>query len=147
MGAPEGNEFWKLRLKHGRSREIESPEQLLENFEEYAQWVKDNPFQEQDWVGKDAIPVIRYKIRPMLKPAFAVACGLSCWDRINELKKVSNDFLKIVTHIESQMAAHNISGSAAGFLNANIISRVEGLSDKRETSVTVSEMPAWMKDE
>ena len=147
MSAPKGNEFWKLRLKHGRDRIIQSPEQLLENFEEFATWIINNPFEEQDWVGKDAMPVIKKKIRPMLKPAFAVACGLCEWNKIAELKKVSEDFSKAVSYIESQMAAHNISGSAAGFLNPNSISRVEGLTEKRETNVNVTEMPAWMKDE
>lgn len=147
MAAPQGNEFWRLRSKHGRDRKIKSPEELATLFDEYQQLINDNPFEEQDWVGKDAIPVIRFKKRPMLKPEFAVYCGLCEWNMIAELKKVSNDFSKIVTHIESTIASHNIAGSAAGFLNSNIIARVEGLSDKRETNVTVSEMPAWMKDE
>ena len=28
MSAPKGNQFWKLRNKHGRSKRFASPEQL-----------------------------------------------------------------------------------------------------------------------
>lgn len=30
MSAPKGNQFWKLRNRHGRSKRFASPEQLWE---------------------------------------------------------------------------------------------------------------------
>lgn len=35
MSAPKGNQFWKLRNKHGRSKRFASPEQLWEAACEY----------------------------------------------------------------------------------------------------------------
>lgn len=143
----DGNKFWMLRLKHGRNRVIETPEQLEENFIEYCQYIENNPLIEEDWVGKDAIPIERKRLRPITKQGFAAACGLSEWKRIAELKRVSPDFHQIVTHIESVMADYNITGAAAGFLNPNIIARLESLSENSNVSHTISEMPDWMKDE
>ena len=54
MGAPTGNEFWKLRSKHGRDKLFQSPELLWDAAEEYFQWSVDNPLIEIDYKGKDA---------------------------------------------------------------------------------------------
>ena len=43
MAAPEGNQFWKLRGKHGRDRIIKDPVALEENANEYFQHCIDNP--------------------------------------------------------------------------------------------------------
>lgn len=139
----KGNQFWKLRLKHGRDRVIQSPDELWENFIQYAEWVESNPLEEQHWVGKDGDEVKRYKMRPMLKPEFAVVCGLSEFAEIASLKKVSDDFSQIVRRIESAIASWNITGSAAGFLNPNIIARVEGLSEKTENTHEVKNAPSY----
>jgi hypothetical protein len=43
MGAPKGNEFWKMRSKHGRDALFASPELLWESACEYFEWCNDNP--------------------------------------------------------------------------------------------------------
>lgn len=147
MAAPIGNQFWNLRMKHGRDKVIQDPDALLDNFNQYCQWIQDNPLIEEDWVGKDAVPVERKKMRAITKYGIAVACGVSEWKKISQLKQVSEDFRKVVTHIESVIANYNIQGSAAGFLNPNIISRLEGLAERTENNHSISELPPWMKDE
>jgi len=47
MVAPTGNEFWKLRTKHGRDKIFSTPEILWDAACEYFQWVEDNPLYEQ----------------------------------------------------------------------------------------------------
>lgn len=142
-----GNEFWKLRLKHGRNRIVESPEALLENFEEYQNWIMENPIVVDEYVGKDARLEQKKIIRPMLKPGFAARCGCKKWETIAQLKPVSTDFLEAVTYIESMIAEHNVTYAAANLLNANIISRVEGLAERTENTHTVNELLPWLKDE
>jgi hypothetical protein len=44
MAAPKGNQFWKLRSKHGRDKLFASPELLLESACEYFQWCDENPW-------------------------------------------------------------------------------------------------------
>jgi len=147
MAAPKGNEFWKLRLKHGRDAIIQSHEQLLENFEQYRQAIFDNPIIEVVWMGKDAEEKDKRHIPPMLKPEFATLCGLSEWRLIEDLKKVSVDFSQAVTHIDHSMSAHNIKYAAVGLLNSNIVSRLEKLSENIEQKVEVNGIPDWLKDD
>jgi hypothetical protein len=147
MAFAEGNQFWKLRMKHGRDAVIQSPQMLLDNFDEYCQWIQENPLIEKDWVGKDANMVERERMRPITKQGFAASCGLSEWKRISELKKKSDDFHQVVTHIESIIAAYNITGASAGMLNPNIIARIESLAENTNSNHSISNLPDWMKDE
>jgi|WetSurMetagenome_2_1015567.scaffolds.fasta_scaffold07132_8 hypothetical protein len=43
MAAPEGNQFWKLRSKHGRDKLFATPELLLEAACEYFEWCDTHP--------------------------------------------------------------------------------------------------------
>lgn len=44
MSAPKGNQFWKLRNKHGRSKRFASPEQLWEAACEYFAYCDRTPW-------------------------------------------------------------------------------------------------------
>jgi hypothetical protein len=147
MAAPKNNKFWNLRMKHGRDRIIQDPKLLLENFEQYRDWIMTNPIIVKEYVGKDARPEEKEIIKPMLKPGFAIRCGLKKWESVSALKSISDDFMEVVTHIESAIAEHNITYAAANLLNANIIARVEGLTERTENTHSISELPPWMKDE
>jgi hypothetical protein len=135
MGA-KGNQFWKLRLKHGRDTIIKSPEELWSNFIEYAQWIEDNPLLEVDFRGKDATQVVLPKMRPMLKSTFAIMCGYSCWDNLIEVLKTKDGFSQIITRIEACIYSQKLEGAASGFFNSNIIARELGLTDKQENKLT-----------
>jgi hypothetical protein len=137
MAAHIGNKFWELRLKHGRNSKIETPEQLWENFIEYAEYCHNNPLIEIDYRGKDAVQVEVPKMRAMTKGGFALACGYSKWDDIVYYKD-KKDFSAIVTRIEAAIYEHKFIGAAAGFLNPNIIARDLGLTEKKEIDATVN---------
>lgn len=137
MGAPKGNRFWELRLKHGRNYAIETPEELWENFIEYAVWIQENPLIEIDFKGKDAIKVEIPKMRPFTKDGFALACGLCEWDVINSWKERSKDFFQVITRIEKSIYNQKLEGAAAGFLNPNIIARDLGLKERTETEMNL----------
>lgn len=129
MSAPKNNEFWKLRLKHGRDRIIESPESLWENACEYFKWCNDNPIYEISFMGKDVQQVEIPHPRVYQKPAFAVACGVSCWNVINSLKTVNEDFFKVITRIEEIIYTQKFEHAAVGMFNASIIARDLGLKE------------------
>ncbi len=46
----------------------------------------------------------------------------------------SEDFLAIITRIEETVYDQKFTGAAAGFLNANLISRDLGLADKKDVT-------------
>jgi hypothetical protein len=49
-----GNEFWKLRSKHGRDAIFTDADKLYEAACEYFQWCVDNPLYSTEFLGKDA---------------------------------------------------------------------------------------------
>jgi hypothetical protein len=146
MAAPIGNTFYNLRLKHGRDFAIETPEELVANFIEYAQWTEANPLIEIDYKGKDAERVEIPKMRAMTKDGFALACGLSGWEIIKDWKE-RKGFSEVITRIEKYIFEHKFGGAAAGLLNANIISRDLGLSESVKNEVSLNQMPDWMQDD
>lgn len=134
MGAPKGNNFWQLRLKHGRDHKIKTPQELWDNFVEYSEWIEKNPLEDIDYKGKDATRVKLPKLRAMTKDHFALSCGLSGWEIIHEYRERSKDFSEIVTRIEKYIYYQKFAGSAAGLFNPNIIARELGLTDKQEVN-------------
>lgn len=131
MAAPEGNQFWKRRTKHGRDKLFESPEILWEAACEYFEWCEDNPLMEVDYRGKDAEEVHIPKMR-----AFTWS-GLELYLDIQSLRDYKTnptykDFSQVISQIEKVMFTQKFEGAAAGFLHANLISRDLGLADKKE---------------
>lgn len=137
MSAPKGNEFWKLRGKHGRDRIIQDPEALLENAYEYFKWCKENPLLVTDFKGTRQIEKVHYdKPRPFTKEGVAIYCGVHAWKVISDLKEVSQDFSKIVTHIEQIIYNQKFEWASIGVFNSSIIARDLGLTDKTENKQT-----------
>lgn len=135
MGAPLGNQFWKLRSKHGRDKLFSSPELLWEAATEYFAWCEENPLLEIDFKGKDATEVSLPKMR-----AFTWD-GLELYLDIYSLRDYKSDpdykdFSQVITRIEKIIYTQKFTGAAAGFLNPNIIARDLGLKDNTSTELT-----------
>jgi len=132
MGAPAGNKFWEARSTHGRKLIWEDPEELREACIEYFEWVESNPL----WESKPMIangeiqdaPIA--KMRAMTLDGLSVFLGIArkSWD--NYRKK--DDFLPVVSYVETVIKDQKFSGASAGLLNANIIARDLGLKDRSE---------------
>lgn len=137
-----GNEFWKLRSKHGRDAIFSDANKLYEAACEYFQWCVDNPLYSTEFLGKDAEERLVPKTR-----AFTMT-GLCLYLDVNtlyfrdfkesELGK-TNDFSQIIARIENVIYSQKFTAAAAGLLNANIIARELGLSEKQDiTSKTIT---------
>ena len=146
MAAPIGNQFWKLRSKHGRDMIFETPEKMWEAACEYFEWCDEHPLEIKDYVGKDGKAVIREKTR-----AYTLA-GLALYFDVNtiyftrfeeEMSKKTDekakDFCKILSRIKQIMYNQKFTGAAADMLNANIIARDLGLIDKTNMSIAVEQ--------
>lgn len=138
MAAPKGNQFWKLRTKHGRDKLFSSPEVLWQSACEYFQWCDENPLMEEviekirvNGTGDELIRQQLPKMRPYTWEGLELYLGIySLRDyKTNEDYK---DFSQVITRIEKIIYSQKFSGAAAGFLNANIIARDLGLADKQE---------------
>ncbi|MGV2452450.1 UNVERIFIED_CONTAM: DNA-packaging protein [Ralstonia mannitolilytica] len=135
MGAPKGNQFWKLRAKHGRDTLFESPELLWDAATEYFEWCDNNPLIEIDFKGKDADRVELPKMRPYTLHGLCLYldCSTSYFREFkNSERKNKKDFMSVITRIEETIYNQKFTGAASGFLNPNIIARDLGLVDKKE---------------
>jgi hypothetical protein len=163
MGAPSGNQFWKLRSKHGRDKMFATPELLWEAACEYFQWCDENPWTTKKAIQK-TVPVKRKEgkktrivneeqtqreVTPTARPysltGFCIYVGASSmwWRNFKEGCKNSTDdstddkdFLMVIARIEETIETQQFEGACVGAFNANIIARKLGLSDKQELDHT-----------
>jgi len=136
MAAPIGNQFWKLRSKHGRSRIFETPELMWEAACEYFEWCDKNPLIEVDFRGKDATQVELPKMRAYTLQGLCLYMDASTDFWRGFRKDAPKEFSPVIARIEEIIYNQKFSGAAAGFLNPNIIARDLGLSDKTQTELT-----------
>lgn len=135
MAAPIGNEFWKLRSKHGKDALFTDPQKLWEAACEYFEWCEGNPLIELDYRGKDATPVNLPKMRAFTIHGLCIYLGVNT-KYFNDFKKTcSEDLSEVLTRIMETIYNQKFIGSAAGFLNPNIIARDLGLKDRTENEV------------
>lgn len=140
QGAPPGNNFWTLRSKHGRDKLFATPDLMWEACEEYFLWCIENPIMETDFRGKDADEVQIPKMRAFTMQGLCryIGCNTvyfnhfekTCKEKGNDLSK---DFGQIILRVRETVYEQKFTGAAAGFLNANLISRELGIADKQET--------------
>jgi hypothetical protein len=146
MAAPVGNQFWKLRSKHGREKLFSTPEILWEAACEYFQWCEDNPFHKAeaktvntgDYQSKVEIVNLPH-MRPFTIQGLCsyLDCNSQYFNQFeNSLREktaeTAKGFSLILTRIRETIYNQKFSGAASGFFNANIIARDLGLADKKE---------------
>ena len=136
MAAPKGNRFWEARTKHGRDKLFASSELLWEACCEYFIWVEDNPLWENKTTQFQGNPVDlpSAKMRAMTLSGLCLFLDMdrSTWTAW----KTDIDFSAIVTRVEDVIYSQKFAGAAADLLNANIIARDLGLTDKKDLSVS-----------
>lgn len=158
--APRGNQFWKLRSTHGRSKLFASPDLLWEAACEYFQWVDKHPWQKKEQLKKAQITkdhkTGKEKLHtivdiPTERPytlsglCLYLDASESFWRNFrgglsaklsnedeNEAK-VAEDFLTVVSRVEEVIATQQFEGASVGAFNANIIARKQGLTEKVES--------------
>jgi len=134
-GAPIGNQFWKLRSKHGRDKLFATPDLLWQAACEYFEWCENNPlievkgFAYQGIVTKEGFPKMRAMTMSQL--CFYLNCNEAYFRQFKtDLKPEDKDFSTIIEQIEKTIYNQKFQGAAADLLNANIIARDLGLVDK-----------------
>ena len=143
MAAPQGNEFWKLRSKHGRDKLFETPQMLWDAACEYFEWCNDHPFHEHDIKVVDKI-IQEVKIPRMRPYTLHGLCGYcDCTTSYfrqfkSALRNDKEDFVTVIEKIEEVIYNQKFSGAAAGFLKENIIARDLGLWDKTVGDLNVT---------
>jgi len=145
MAAPKGdkrigNEFWKLRSKHGRDKLFKTPNLLWIAATEYFQWCEDNPLYEvkafntrENGIVQEQLPKIRALTLTGL--CLYLDCSTEYFRHFETNNKDSKDFMPIITRIRETIYTQKFEGAAADLLNPNIIARDLGLVDKKELEI------------
>lgn len=156
MAPPKGNQFWKLRSKHGRDKLFVTPELMWEAACEYFQWCIENPIMRTEQLKKPAVvmdfdtleEVTVYTVDiPHSRPfTMEGLCDyMHCYktyfaqfksDLTDEQKAEENGFYEVITRIEAVIYRQKFEGAAIGAYNANIIARDLGLVEKKDITAT-----------
>ena len=88
MAAPEGNQFWKLRKKHGRNKKYDTAEELWNEACEYFQWCDNHPLMKAEAVRGGALSgqIIEVPIKKTLHSArtlYFYGCKHQVFQRFN----------------------------------------------------------------
>lgn len=130
-----GNRFWEARSSAGRFPKFEGPEPLWAACCEYFAWNQANPLKEAKafaYEGKVTIAELP-KMRAMTIGGLCMFIDITHRQWI-EWRSTRPDLLPILTRAEAVVFRQKFEGASADLLNANIIARELGLSDKRELS-------------
>lgn len=133
-----GNRLWEARSTHGRQPIFKNPEQLWAACCEYFEWVEANPLMESklaSYQGHNEIVSVP-KMRAMTISGLCLFLDIhhTTWREYRN----NNDFSKVASRAEEVIYNQKFTGASADLLNANIIARDLGLSDKKELSGGIS---------
>ena len=161
MAAPLGNQFWKVRSKHGRDKLFASADLLWKEACRYFEWCIDNPWYKTEQVkqpgkgyrdddGEYVPPTLTLDI-PTARPftmqglCLFLNCGTAYFRQFKlNLKEADKDFATVITRIEETVYQQKFEGAAVGAFNASIIARDLGLSET--TSLEVKTMVPLFPD-
>lgn len=118
---------------------IGTPEELWKLFDEYVAWCKANPRRKEDYVGKDAMRVMRELERPLTWVGFE--CYLNDCGVVSSLGpyeqnegEAYTEYLPIISRIKRYIETDQFEGATVGQYNPNIIARKLGLVEKTEST-------------
>jgi hypothetical protein len=153
--APKGNQFWKLRSKHGRDKLFATADLLWEAACEYFEWCDEHPWMKVEQAraaGKPglAIKTQKGKVKdiqatrpaelaelPTQRPytltglCLYLGCSQSYFYDFKD-SKPTEDFSEIITRIEHTIETQQFEGATVGAYNANIVARKLGLADNQK---------------
>lgn len=131
-----GEPLWKRA--RGRPVAFETPDDLWQAALDYFAWVEANPLWESKILSFQGDSWLEYmpKMRAMTMMGFQLHADI-CEQTWYNYKSIP-DFLGIITRIEKTIREQKFTGAAADLLNASIIARDLGLTDKSESTVTAT---------
>lgn len=139
MAAPAGNQFWKLRSKHGRDALFTNPQLMWEAATEYFNWCDAHPWYKIEAIKSGPNPGKLVKI-PTARPySLSGLCRyIGCNEAyIRQFKQgCSEDFTTVISEIEIVIETQQFEGATVGSFNANIIATKQGLAARIQIAQT-----------
>lgn len=120
----------------GRYKLIETPEKMLEMFDDYKTFVKSNPRYKHQLCQRTATMIQEPLEVPLTMEGFEVYCYEKFNVTIENYFKNQNgsydDYYTICTHIKKIIRQDQISGGMVGQYNPSITQRLNGLVEKSQ---------------
>lgn len=129
------NKYNKYIKSMSKKKYIETPEALMNLFNEYKEDVKSNPRKKNVFVGKDGRSDFEQLERPLTMEGFRVfafnkiGCIKHYFDNTDERY---NEYSTICSHIKDIIRNDQIDGGMVGQYNPSITQRLNGLTEKIE---------------
>lgn len=119
----------------GRHKTIETPEIMLDLFNQYKAWTKKHPIKVVDWVGGMGKRITRKKERPLTMEGFEIFCYeneiIGSIDQyFSNYENRYSDFVGICSRIRKIIREDQIAGGMAGIYNPSITQRLNNLVEK-----------------
>ena len=140
MSAPEKNQFWKLRSKHGRELIFSSPTILWEACCEYFEATDARKWKRVEIHGKDPV---EFKIdveTPYTWTGLYLFLDISHQTWVDYEKR--EGFVETTARVRNIIYTQKFEGAAVGAFNANLIAKDLGLADRVETK-EIKEQPLF----
>lgn len=130
----------------GRVKLIETPERLLEIFNEYKTDVKNHPRTNHVFVGKDGNDARQELERPLTMEGFEVFCFENYSDVHHYFDNTDNryeDYRTVCSHIKKVIRKDQIEGGMVGQYNPSITQRLNNLKEQIEQENINKEVPLF----
>ena len=127
-----------------KKKYIETPEILLELFEKYKSKVHENPRYNYQLAKDGSVVPIPLRV-PLTMEGFRIFCYNETGSIKHYFENTDNsysEYLPICSHIREEIRNDQIEGGMVGQYNASITQRLNGLTDKQETTI-ISEQPLF----
>ena len=127
----------------GRRKYIETPDILLDLFEEYKIETKSNPRKKHVFVGKDGASEYELLERPLTMEGFECHCFDKGFNSelshyFSNKDERYSDYVAICSRIKQSIRRDQIEGGMVGQYNPSITQRLNNLKETTETTVTTS---------
>jgi len=133
-------------------KSIQTSSELWSLFSEFKAWLKDNPRYENVFNNKLSKVVQIPRERPLTWSRFdswinnkGIITDLE--DYRQNTQERYKEFKGVIKRINQEMYADKIEGATVGIYNANIISRLLGLTDKKEETKKKEKIIVTVKDD
>lgn len=156
-----GNQFWKIRTIHGRARLFSDAILLLEEAYKYFDWCDNNPWYKVELIkyqgsaNQENLPLYRPYTMDGLTRYLGVSGAYFRTAKKELTEKIEKDkattaeveLLETIETIEQIVRTQQIEGAAVGVFSANLVARINNLSDNTRVTTDGTVMRITVRDE
>ena len=138
-------ELWQAAIEQhrnlgGRPRKWKSPDELIDKLQEYCTACAENPILVQDGMRKskdgcqkdEQVLQMNRVARPMTLDGYCNFAGISDWSKTKQTYANEEGFSEAFALVERVIRDQQVSGAMVGLYKENIVSRLNGITDRQD---------------